>query len=104
MEATDAPGVGWRERSMDSLAREARDALLQRGERLRSRTPPSVPDAGTQLTEAERQELLDIDAALQRIAGGYFGRCERCGGAMGRHRLRAIPEARYCMTCATLSR
>lgn len=91
---------------MDSLAREARDALLQRGERLRSRarTPPSVPEPGVSLSDAERQELLDIDAALQRIAGGYFGRCERCGGAMGRHRLRAIPEARYCMTCATLGR
>ncbi|WP_141331616.1 TraR/DksA C4-type zinc finger protein [Myxococcus sp. AB025B] len=90
---------------MDSLAREARDALVQRGERLRSRTRlAAVRDADELLSEAERKELLDIEAALTRIAVGLFGRCERCGGAMGRHRLRAIPEARFCMTCSALGR
>ncbi|QSQ12361.1 TraR/DksA family transcriptional regulator [Myxococcus landrumensis] len=82
---------------MDSLAREARDALVQRGERLRrARTRPS-PEA-----EGEERELVEIDAALTRIALGLFGRCERCGGAMGRNRLRAVPEARYCVTCVAL--
>ncbi|GEN10814.1 dksA/traR C4-type zinc finger [Myxococcus fulvus] len=90
---------------MDSLAREARDALVQRGERLRSRTRlVAVRGADELLSEAERRELLDIEAALIRIAVGQFGRCEQCGGAMGRHRLRAIPEARLCMTCSALSR
>ncbi|AKF84196.1 hypothetical protein MFUL124B02_40905 [Myxococcus fulvus 124B02] len=90
---------------MDSLAREARDALVQRGERLRSRTRlVAVREADALLSEAERKELLDIEAALTRIAVGQFGRCEQCGGAMGRHRLRAIPEARFCMTCSALRR
>ncbi|WP_338873391.1 TraR/DksA C4-type zinc finger protein [Myxococcus stipitatus] len=91
---------------MDSLAREARDALVQRGERLRARTrtPPDAAESGSQRGDGEEQELVEIDAALTRIAMGLFGRCERCGGAMGRNRLRAVPEARYCVTCTTLGR
>jgi DnaK suppressor protein len=52
------------------------------------------------LSEVERRELEEIDRALGRIAGGTYGECEGCGGSIGRHRLRAIPEARYCITCS----
>lgn len=52
------------------------------------------------LSEWERRELRDIDDALVRIQQGRFGHCARCGGAIGRHRLRAIPEARHCMSCS----
>ena len=52
-----------------------------------------------ELGEVERRELAEIDAALERIARGEFGRCEECAGAIGRQRLRAIPEARLCINC-----
>jgi DnaK suppressor protein len=52
------------------------------------------------LSQEDHQELRAIDEALARMEEGEFGRCARCGGAIGRHRLRAIPEARYCMTCS----
>ncbi|OJT19357.1 hypothetical protein BO221_37850 [Archangium sp. Cb G35] len=52
------------------------------------------------LSEREERELRDIDDALVRIEQGRFGHCSRCGGAIGRHRLRAIPEARHCMACS----
>jgi DnaK suppressor protein len=55
------------------------------------------------LSEREQRELRDIDDALVRIEQGRFGHCARCGGAIGRHRLRAIPEARHCMTCSALA-
>jgi DnaK suppressor protein len=55
------------------------------------------------LSERERRELRDIDDALVRIEQGRFGHCARCGGAIGRHRLLAIPEARHCMTCSTMA-
>ncbi len=51
-------------------------------------------------TDAERQELGEIDAALDRIAKGSWGHCERCGTAIGRQRLRAVPDARHCEGCA----
>ena len=48
--------------------------------------------------EAAR-ELGEIDAALARIAEGTYGTCEACGGAIGRDRLRALPEVRRCLSC-----
>jgi RNA polymerase-binding transcription factor DksA len=87
---------------MDMLAREAQEALRQRSHRLRARTGASAEEGrNPMLTDSELRELRDIEAALERIAQGEFGRCSRCGGAIGRHRLRAIPEARHCMTCAS---
>jgi len=54
-----------------------------------------------QLSEGEVRELREIDAALQRVEDSRYGRCERCSAAIGRLRLRAIPEARCCLTCTT---
>jgi RNA polymerase-binding transcription factor DksA len=92
---------------MDMLAREAQEALRHRSQRLRARAralAEALEARDAALTETERRELRDIEEALARIDGGEFGRCARCGGAIGRHRLRAIPEARHCMTCAAVER
>jgi RNA polymerase-binding transcription factor DksA len=48
-----------------------------------------------------RQHLRDGDAALGRLAAGQYGRCERCGAAIGDERLAAVPLARRCMACAS---
>ncbi len=52
------------------------------------------------LPDDARRELAEIDAALSRIEEGRYGVCQTCGGPMGLHRLRAIPEARYCVACS----
>ncbi len=52
------------------------------------------------LSERERRELGEIDAALERIDDGTFGVCQDCGGPIGRGRLRAVPEARRCVGCS----
>lgn len=41
----------------------------------------------------------DVVAALQRIDDGKYGACERCGESIPVARLRAIAEARYCVSC-----
>lgn len=51
-------------------------------------------------SEAVRRELAEIEAALQRIQEGRYGTCLSCGGPMGLQRLRALPEARYCVACS----
>jgi hypothetical protein len=53
------------------------------------------------LAEAFR-ELTQLKEALARIAEGTWGRCEQCDAAIGRGRLRAIPEATRCVACAHL--
>ncbi len=90
---------------MDIWENEAREALMQRRSRLRARGargPSQAEQSAGGLSERDYKELRDIDDALTRMREGGFGRCSRCGGAIGRHRLRAIPEARYCLTCSTL--
>ncbi len=45
----------------------------------------------SQLVEIESRELGQIEHALQRIAGGVYGRCEYCGGKIAEPRLNALP-------------
>lgn len=95
---------------MSSIEAEAREALSRR-RRLLTKGPARLsadPEArwldhdGAPPTpgEAVRREMAEIDAALARIAEGRYGVCLACGGPMGLQRLRAIPEARYCVSCA----
>lgn len=88
---------------MDSLVKNAREALLLRRSRLRALGARVAHGAAAlaPLSEGERRELRDIEDALARIQAGEFGKCSRCGGALGHYRMRAIPEARYCLTCST---
>ena len=55
---------------------------------------------GTSRREHARQELAEVEAALRRIDEGVYGTCVDCGGPMGLQRIRAIPEARYCLSCS----
>jgi RNA polymerase-binding transcription factor DksA len=50
--------------------------------------------------EEVQQEIAAIDEALGRIAQGSYGTCLACGGPLGLQRIRAIPEARYCVACS----
>jgi DnaK suppressor protein len=42
----------------------------------------------------------EVQAALQRIADGSFGRCEKCSKPIAQGRLEAVPYARRCAACA----
>jgi DnaK suppressor protein len=45
------------------------------------------------------EEMTLVDAALHRLETSSYGDCASCGGAVGRARLRAIPEALQCVGC-----
>jgi len=47
-----------------------------------------------------RQSLHDIQVALDKIAEGTYGECEKCGEEIAPARLKAIPEAALCVNCA----
>jgi DnaK suppressor protein len=92
---------------METWLVEAQEALLRRRSRMYAREAQDsqqVQQLPVMLSEGDRQELCDIEDALERIQNGIFGWCSRCGGAIGRHRLRAIPETRYCLACSALVR
>ena len=52
------------------------------------------------LSDKERREFEEIEAALARLADGTYGSCLQCGRAIGRQRLMAIPEASLCLECS----
>jgi RNA polymerase-binding transcription factor DksA len=49
------------------------------------------------------EAVRDIDAALQRILDGNYGRCEGCHRAISGQRLAAVPAARLCKGCTERS-
>ena len=51
------------------------------------------------LTEQLRRSREDLLRAL--VQGDGYGRCERCGAAIGAERLEARPSARTCIACAS---
>ena len=46
-----------------------------------------------------RRGLADLDDALERLASGDYGRCERCSAAIPPDNLARVPEERYCPSC-----
>jgi RNA polymerase-binding transcription factor DksA len=52
------------------------------------------------LVDQAHTHLAEVEAALERVAAGTYGTCERCGGRIGEGRLEARPTARTCIACA----
>jgi len=51
------------------------------------------------LREREQGLLSKIDAALEKIEHGEYGKCVSCGEDIGLARLRARPVAELCIEC-----
>jgi RNA polymerase-binding transcription factor DksA len=52
------------------------------------------------MTQME-DNALNIEAAIERIEDGSYGRCEKCGEKIPKTRLEAIPYAAECVRCAS---
>ena len=50
----------------------------------------------------DRQRLNSIDAALEQIENGQYGKCVNCGQPIQEKRLEAVPWARHCIRCQDL--
>ena len=51
------------------------------------------------LSDAERNQLFQIDSALRRIERGEFGRCQTCQKEISKKRLNALPWTPLCIEC-----
>lgn len=54
------------------------------------------------LLENESTALREIDLAVERMVEGTYGTCDGCGDAIGKARLRALPQATLCRSCKGL--
>jgi len=84
----------------DSLAQEREPGDVQFDE--------ESGEGGTVAVDRERDLALsaqalaaveEIDDAMRRIERKTYGACERCGQAIPKTRLRALPYARLCVAC-----
>ena len=53
------------------------------------------------LSETQRREILQIDAAIARLEAGEYGLCRDCDQEIDPRRLDALPYALLCTECAT---
>ena len=93
---------------------EAEDATLatppeDRGEDLTASQHPA--DVASDLTAREtllatertlREQLVEIDHALARLARGTYGVCVECGATIPAARLAVRPQAARCIACQRL--
>ncbi|MET9022489.1 TraR/DksA C4-type zinc finger protein [Actinopolymorpha sp. NPDC004070] len=56
------------------------------------------------LLDQAREHLRQLDLALERMAAGTYGMCERCGRPIPVERLRIRPATTTCVTCAARTR
>ncbi|WP_051293789.1 TraR/DksA family transcriptional regulator [Pseudoduganella violaceinigra] len=54
------------------------------------------------LAGRDAAEVAAIDAAMERLQSGAFGRCLRCGAAISAGRMQANPSAATCLACQQL--
>lgn len=51
------------------------------------------------LSDTERQMLIMVEEAFERLEKSTYGSCGHCGEQIGLARLKAVPWARYCIDC-----
>ena len=57
-------------------------------------------DRNVALAQNEAQVLEQVEASLERIEAGSFGKCAECGEEIPRERLDALPYTPHCVHCA----
>ena len=89
----------------EGIQRERDDAIADAGGELSS-VDQHPGDAGTETFEMEKNvslleqvddELLEVEAAGQRLERGTYGSCQVCGRPIGDERLEAMPATRFCV-------
>ena len=58
-------------------------------------------EISSQLAEVESRELAHIEAALEKMREGTYGKCEGCSENIPLVRMQALPYATYCIECQT---
>ncbi len=92
-------------REVTAIEEEMREDVLAPGDP--SPVPSHPADAAVEgldeqilLAENEERLLEEVEAALDRLEAGRFGKCENCGREISRARLDAIPYTPLCIDCA----
>ncbi|MFV2010507.1 MULTISPECIES: TraR/DksA family transcriptional regulator [unclassified Micromonospora] len=92
-------GTEWIEQVRVQLADQLDMHRAQLTELTADTGDPGEAHTRAALVVAARRGYDQTVEALNRIAAGRYGRCDRCGGDIPRERLEILPHARYCVPC-----
>jgi DnaK suppressor protein len=53
----------------------------------------------SRLAGQDKRELDEVAGALRRLGSGAYGLCQSCRAPIPLPRLRAVPAARFCVSC-----
>jgi DnaK suppressor protein len=51
------------------------------------------------LASKDRKALYELEDALKRVEDGTYGICQECKDSIAKARLKAVPQARFCVKC-----
>jgi DnaK suppressor protein len=54
------------------------------------------------LSDGERNLLMQVEEAFNRMKAGTYGSCTNCGVTIGERRLQAVPWTTFCIDCQEL--
>jgi len=86
--------------AMTRSAQDGRDADLESAQDVADRAANSYnKEFLFHQSNNDRQLLLMVDGAIDRIREGTFGECISCGQEINPKRLEAVPWNRHCIAC-----
>jgi DnaK suppressor protein len=98
--ATASPATPARWEALRVLLEEQRADRARQRELALAEAATSMPDPVAMRRGASMLlTIAEIDAALERIAGGTYGRCTHCGIGIPIERLEFLPHASGCVAC-----
>lgn len=53
------------------------------------------------LSDSKREEIMNIDEAIERLRQDSYGQCQGCGEPIDIERLELRPYTRFCLDCKT---
>ena len=71
----------------------------------------SLDENAREITEFERTKVIvdnlekrskDIRASIEKLEKGTYGQCEKCSIKIDTERLKVVPAARFCISCAKI--
>jgi RNA polymerase-binding transcription factor DksA len=86
--------VAREESDLTTIAAERSAELIERGQ------SAGIGRLLSRLDDQARREVLDVDAALDRLLAGRYRRCTACNDTIPAARLRALPATALCLACA----
>ncbi|MCC6944682.1 MAG: TraR/DksA C4-type zinc finger protein [Thermomicrobiales bacterium] len=94
-------------RDLEHLQSELRDLSVEQDAE-GGGTGNHFADDGSSLGEQERigtiesnfrEQIAQIDQAIERMDEGTYGACQRCGQPINEERLEALPYTAFCIDC-----